>query len=46
MFRKPEISGKFPFYGKKIVLEIVPEFQNLFHNGNGKNFWIISVRKP
>ena len=26
--------------------KIVPEFRNLFHNGNGKNFRIIFVRKP
>ena len=24
----------------------IPVFWNLFHNGNGKNFRIISVRKP
>ena len=24
----------------------IPDFRNLFHNGNGKNFRIISVRKP
>ena len=24
----------------------IPVFRNLFHNGNGKNFRIISVRKP
>ena len=24
----------------------IPDFRNLFHNGNGKNFLIISIRKP
>ena len=24
----------------------IPVFRNLFHNGNGKKFRIISVRKP
>ena len=38
-------SGNFRFTGKTVP-EIVPDFRNLFHNGNEKNFRIISVRKP
>ena len=37
----PEISGLREKNRSGIL-----DFRNLFHNGNGKNFRIISIRKP
>ena len=36
---------KFPFYGKKNRSGI-PVFKNLFHNGNGKNIYILPPVQP